>query len=101
MKASIKEIKELINAEIKKVLLKKEDTDRLRRAADKYGETEFEEDVDRVRRHKDGYGDDLEETVEEAEECEVTESSDSTAVKAAVTSESVKLPSIKSYFIKK
>ncbi len=38
----------------------KEDTDRVRRHKDGYGD-DLEEDTDRVRRHKDGYGDQLEE----------------------------------------
>jgi len=42
-----------------------EDADRLRRAADGYGETEFEEDADRLRRAADGYGEtEFEEDIE-------------------------------------
>jgi hypothetical protein len=50
---SIEKLKEMLREAFKSEI---ESVDRLNRAADGYGETEFEEDADRLRRAADGYG---------------------------------------------
>lgn len=58
MKVKVAELRMAINKFLTEALaeIEQEDVDRLRRAKDGYGETEFEEDVDRLRRAADGYG---------------------------------------------
>jgi hypothetical protein len=50
MKVKISELRSAINKFLTEALaeIEQEDVDRLRRAKDGYGETEFEEDVDRL-----------------------------------------------------